>query len=208
MQPDRLAWAIVGTVGLQGLQGSPIQASGEVALAVWRHLVRSLGLEAEMEPASPPGFHPGRTARVSVDGEIVGYVGELHPRTAEAFDITGRVAVGELDLAPLLAATPPVQAASPSVFPPIDFDLSFVCPPDVGAGDLVVATTAAGGDLVERARVFDEYRGPGLDEGERALAVSYRLRAPNRTLSSEEVAPVRQAMIEAAADLGCTLRGA
>jgi phenylalanyl-tRNA synthetase beta chain len=208
MQPERLAWAIVGAVGLQGLQGSQIQASGEVALAVWRHLARSLGLDMGVEPASPPGYHPGRTARVSVDGKTVGHVGELHPRTAASFDLTGRVAVGELELSHLLAATPPVQAASPSVFPPIDFDLSFVCPPGLGAADLVEATTKAGGDLVERARVFDEYRGPGLDEGERALAIRYRLRAPDRTLTNEEVAPVRQAMIEAAAELGCELRGA
>ncbi|MGH8945590.1 MAG: phenylalanine--tRNA ligase subunit beta, partial [Acidimicrobiia bacterium] len=208
MQPERLAWAIVGGVGIRSLKGSQIEASGEVSLAVWRHLARSLGVGAEVHPASLPGFHPGRTARVTVGGETVGHVGELHPGAAAAFDLSGRVAVAELDLAPLLAPVPPVMTASPSLFPPIDFDLSFVCPPDVSAALLVEVTTAGGGDLVESARVFDEYRGPGLEEGERALAIRYRLRAADQTLTNEAVAPVRQAMIDAAAVLGCELRGA
>lgn len=208
MQPERLAWAIVGAVGTRGLELSQIKASAEVSLAVWRHLERSLGVEGALEPASPPGFHPGRTARVAIAGETVGHVGELHPSTAAAFDLEGRVAVAELELTPLLAAVPPVIAASPSVFPPVDFDLSFVCPPELSAASLLDATAAAGGEMVESVRVFDEYRGPGLEAGQRALAIRYRLRAPDRTLNNEEVAPVRQSMIEAATALGCELRGA
>lgn len=207
-QPEHLAWALIGGVGLSGLQGSSHQASAEVSLAVWRHLAHSLGIEADMEPASPPGLHPGRTAQVRLGDRVIGYVGELHPRTAEVFDLSGRVAVGEVELGPLLAPTRPIIATSPSVFPPIDFDLSFVCPPEVTARDLLRVTTETGGGLVESARVFDEYRGPGLEEGQRALAIRYRLRAADRTLSNEELAPVRRAMIDAAADLGCQLRGA
>jgi phenylalanyl-tRNA synthetase beta chain len=207
-QPEHLAWAVVGGVGIRRLEGSQLDSSAEVSLAVWRHLARSLGVEAAVKPASPPGFHPGRTASILIDGDVIGHVGELHPATATAFDLSGRVAVAELDLDPLLAPVPPVVAASPSVFPPIDFDLSFVCPSGVGAGSVLEATIGAGGDLVEWARVFDEYQGPGLEEGERALAIRYRLRAPDRTLTNEEVAPVRQAMIDAAAALGCGLRGA
>lgn len=207
-QPERLAWAMVGGVGIRRLEGTESSASAELSLAVWRHLGRSLGIDSALEPASPPGFHPGRTARVIIGGEAIGHVGELHPGAAAAFELSGRVAVAELELAPLLAPVAPVMGLSPSVFPPIDFDLSFVSPPGVGASVLVEATTGAGEDLVEWARVFDEYRGPGLEEGERALAIRYRLRAPDRTLTNEEVAPVRQAMIEAAAALGCELRGA
>ncbi len=209
LQPDHLAWAMIGGVGIRQLDAEEIEASAQVSLAVWRHLARSLRIDDfVLEPASPPGYHPGRTAQVRVGDRVIGHVGELHPGTAAAFDLTARVAVAELDLDPLLAAVPPVVAESPSVFPPVDFDLSFVCGPDVNAAQLLEVTTAAAEGLLESAWVFDEYRGPGVGVGERALAIRYRLRAPDRTLTNEEVAPVRAAMIEAAARLGGELRGA
>jgi phenylalanyl-tRNA synthetase beta chain len=61
---------------------------------------------------------------------------------------------------------------------------------------------------VESARVFDVFRGPGVESGHRALAIRYRLRAPDHTLTNEEVQPVRQAMVAAAEALGARLRGA
>ena len=127
---------------------------------------------------------------------------------ARAYEIPGRVAIAELDLDPLLARVELRQAVSPSVFPPVDFDLSFL----VDAGSPMRTWSqrrhAAGNGLVESARVFDVFTGSGIAEGERAVAIRYRLRAPDRTLTNEEVAPVRQAMIDAASALGAKLRGA
>jgi phenylalanyl-tRNA synthetase beta chain len=94
------------------------------------------------------------------------------------------------------------------VFPHVDFDLSFVLPADLAVGRLIEATTEAGADLVESARVFDVFRGPGVDEGSRAVAIRYRLRPADHTLTNEEVSPVRQSMISAAEQLGARLRGA
>jgi phenylalanyl-tRNA synthetase beta chain len=73
---------------------------------------------------------------------------------------------------------------------------------------LLEATSDAGNSLLESAHVFDEFKGAGIGEGERAVAIRYRLRAPDRTLTNEEVSPVREAMIEAARALGAQLRGA
>ncbi|MGH8942777.1 MAG: phenylalanine--tRNA ligase subunit beta, partial [Acidimicrobiia bacterium] len=97
---------------------------------------------------------------------------------------------------------------SPSVFPHVDFDLSFLVPADLAVGRLIEATTGAGSDLVESARVFDVFRGPGVDEGSRAVAIRYRLRSADHTLTNEEVSPVRQSMISAAEQFGARLRGA
>jgi phenylalanyl-tRNA synthetase beta subunit len=94
---------------------------------------------------------------------------------------------------------------SVSTFPHVDFDLSFDMPANLLAAD-VVAATASASVLAERADVFDEYRHP--ETGDRSLAIRYRLRAPDRTLESDEIASVRIRMIEAAADLGASLRGA
>ena len=155
-----------------------------------------------------PGFHPGRSAAVRLGESIIGHVGELSPRANRNFEIPGRVAIGELDLEPLLARVAPVIGVSPSVFPHVDFDLSFLMPADLAVGRLIDATTAAGADLVESARVFDVFVGPGVDQGSRAVAIRYRLRSTDHTLTNEEVSPVRQDMISAAEGLGARLRGA
>jgi phenylalanyl-tRNA synthetase beta chain len=94
------------------------------------------------------------------------------------------------------------------VFPHVEFDLSFLVPTDIEVGSLIQATVAAGSSLVEEAGVFDEFRGPGVEGGHRAIAIRYRLRADDHTLSNEEVSPVRAAMIDAAESLGARLRGA
>jgi phenylalanyl-tRNA synthetase beta chain len=186
-----------------------IEADASYSLAVLRHLLATLRIGgAEITRGETTGFHPGRTAVVTLDGAVVGHVGELSPGAARAFDLPARVGLAELDLGPFLAPVPLKPAVTPSQFPPVDFDLSFVVPRDTATADLVAATTHAADDMVESARVFDEFRGGGLGEGERAIAIRYRLRAPDRTLSNEEVAPVRSAMIAAGEALGARLRGA
>jgi phenylalanyl-tRNA synthetase beta chain len=208
-QTERIAWVLVGPVGTSVLGEDRLEADAAYSLAVLKHLLAKLRIEGvEVVSGGTAGFHPGRTATVKLDGAVVGHVGELTPGAARAFDLPGRVALAELDLTPLLAPVPLKPAVTPSPFPPVDFDLSFVVSGDIATADLVAATSGAGDDMVESARVFDEFRGGDLGEGERAIAISYRLRALDRTLTNEEVAPVRSAMIAAGEGLGARLRGA
>jgi phenylalanyl-tRNA synthetase beta chain len=208
-QRSALAWVIVGGVGPRLLGQEPPAADAQVSLSVLRHVMAVLGhREFAVEPAEAPGYHPGRSASVRLGNAPIGHVGELSPRANREFDIPGRVAIGELDLQALLARVDPVMAVSPSVFPHVDFDLSFLVPADLAVGRLIEATIGAGTDLVESAHVFDVFRGPGIDEGSRAVAIRYRLRATDHTLTNEEVSPVRQVMIAAAEELGARLRGA
>lgn len=205
-QPDRLGFVVAGPFGPSELSGAGRPADVFVASAVWRLISRRLALtDWELRPGESPGFHPGRCAEVVLRGRVVGTVGELHPTTIAAYGIEGRVAAGELDLAPLVAPVPPPQLDSPSPFPHVEFDLAFLVLPSTAAAELVSVTSVAGGELVESARVFDEY--VGKDGGRRSLAVRYVLRAPDRTLTNEEVAPIRRSMVEAAESLGAELRG-
>lgn len=208
LQFDRLGWAIVGDVGLRSLDGAQEEADAWTSLGIWRRLCESLDIETTLTAASPAGFHPGRTATVTVGDVVVGYVGELAPAVARAFDIDARVAVAEVDLAPILAARPHPPASSPSPFPHVDFDLSFLVPVTMSAADLVGVTAEASSGLVEDVRVFDEFRGDVLGPDLKALAINYRLRAPDRTLDQKEIGTVRQAMIDAASGIGARLRGA
>ena len=117
------------------------------------------------------------------------------------------MAVAELDLDALLAPTDHKESKAPSVFPFVDFDLSFLVSDDLSVGELLKTTRSAAGDWVESASVFDEFRGEAVGSDTRAVAIHYRLRARDRTLTNEEITPIRDAMIEAAAGLGATLRG-
>lgn len=208
-QVERLAWSVVGDVGLRLMGRAQTEADGNVSLAIWSRIARALHLrDVALTPDSRPGYHPGRCARVILGDRVVGHVGELSPRAARAFEIAGRVAIGELDLEPILERVSPVVGHMPSVYPHVDFDLSFLVHVELPVGTLVTTTTAAAGDLIEKASVFDEFRGESLGSDKKALAIRYRLRAPDRTLESEEIARVRDAMIKAAGGIGATLRGA
>jgi phenylalanyl-tRNA synthetase beta chain len=176
---------------------------------VFRHAASALGLDHfDLTPTTPPGYHPGRVASVVLNGLTIGHVGELSPALAREYEIPGRVAVAELDLEPLLAPVGLRQAVSPSVYPHVDFDLSFLIPMDLSVESVIRASVEAGAGLVETSRVFDQFQGPGVEEGKRAVAISYRLRSDDHTLSNEEVKPVREAMITAAESVGARLRGA
>ncbi|MFS8495250.1 MAG: phenylalanine--tRNA ligase subunit beta [Actinomycetes bacterium] len=206
-QPVRIAFASVGVVGPADLSGRGLTADGLVAAALVRRLAAGLGLRLELHQDAAPGFHPTRTARITADGELVGYVGELHPYTARAFDIEDRVAAGELDLERLLAARRDPEFRPISPYPPADFDLSFEVAADLPAAALAAAIRTGGGELVERVDVFDEFRGGNLALDRKSLAFSVRLRAPDRTLTADEIGEVREAMIRAAAAHDAVLRG-
>lgn len=208
-QPDRLAFVMVGDFGEGGLAGSGRPVDAHTAMAVWEALASRVGLAgAAARPTRAPGFHPGRCVEIVLDGSVVGVVGEIHPATARAYDLGERVAAGDLDLARLSRPVGRPLVLAPSVFPPVEFDLAFIVGPTVAAADLVAVTTAPAAELVETARVFDEYRGEGLGPDRRSLAIRFVLRAPDRTLTSDDVVPVRKAMVEAAVGrLGAELRG-
>ncbi len=204
-QPLRLGFAVFGVSGGLELGGSGRPTDAYTATAITRLIAAGLDLEIVLRGTTYPGFHPGRCAEVVLGGSVVGHVGEIHPSVARHYDLGGRVVAGELDLPALVGPTPRPQLVTPSVFPRSEFDLAFVIDRDVPSADLVATTVAAAGELVESAEVFDEYR--GLEDGRKSLAIHYVLRAPDHTLSGEEVTPVRTAMIEAAAASGATLRG-
>ncbi len=206
-QVDRIAWVVVGRIGPEAIEMSGLAADGAVSLGIWARIATEMGVDSALTPVAAPGHHPGRTAEVSVDGTVIGLVGELSPAAARSWDLPGRVAVAELDLDPLIQPVPPVFGRSPSVFPHVDFDLSFVVSDETLSADLIAATTMAVRGMVESVRVFDLFRDPSLGEGKKALAIRYRLRAPDRTLRPEEIAGHRQAMIEAATAIGARLRG-
>ncbi|MDX1690635.1 MAG: phenylalanine--tRNA ligase subunit beta [Acidimicrobiia bacterium] len=199
-QPEHLAFATVGAVpGPAWSHGGEVRdwtdATGLVAT-----LGEALGLDLHVRQTSRPGFHPGRCADVVLDGAVIGTVGEIHPRVAARFDVTGRVAAGELDLTSVLQRPPHRVFVTPSPYPPVVFDLAFDLPAEVPAADLVRAVRDAGGEHLERAVLFDVFTGPPLEQGRKSLGVRLTYRDPGRTLTDEELGPVRDSIAAAVAD--------
>ncbi len=170
---------------------------GEAGVPSW-----SLG-----DPLDPP-FHPGRSASILVGDAVAGRIGELLPRAAAAFDIEGRVSVGELDVAALLGGTgKEFVVRDVPRFPPVRRDLAFVVPEGTPAGEIQLALEEAAGDILGDCVLFDVFRGGSLPEGTKSLAFTLDLRAPDRTLTGEEADPVVERIVARLRDdLGAELR--
>ena len=207
-QPERLGLLATGRLGGSGLGITHLPVNFYTVSAAWRALSHHLDLgDWRLEPVEAAGWHPARAARLVLDDKTVGIMGEVHPGVVRRAELSGRVIAMELDLDPLIADRKHWQFRPPSVFPPYTFDMAFEAPEELAADDLVAATGEAAGDLLESARVFDEFRGKPLGEGRKSLAVNYTLRAPDRTLSSEETQAALRSMADAALRIGADLRG-
>jgi phenylalanyl-tRNA synthetase beta chain len=180
-----------------------VVADAVVAKRVFDLVVQEFGSAAVLSPSAGPGMHPTRSAAVS-DG--LGWVGEVDPAVLEAWGIEGRVGWIELDLERFLPHEPAYKQARPvSKFPSSDIDLAFAVPDDVPAGVVEAALRDAAGDLLQSVALFDVYR--GLGDGRRSLAYRLRFQAQDRTLTDEDVATVRQRVIESVQDAAsATLR--
>ncbi len=208
-QPDQLGFAAIGTLGLASLDGQERPVDVFTGTALWRLICQQMGLgSAQIHQASIAALHPGRGAEVQIDGIPVGFVGELHPAVARSYGLAGRIVVGEFDVDHIVLERPTWEFSEPSVFPLTEFDLAFEYPRDEPAARLTEVTSAAAGALLEAAVVFDEFSGGSLEPGRRSLAIRFTLRAPDRTLTGEEVAKIRDRMIKAAGEIGAVLRGA
>ena len=155
--------------------------------------------DLSLEAGATDGLHPTRTARiVDRDGQTVGWVGEVDPAVVEAFDVPGRVAWIEADLALLLPTERVyVQSQTVSKLPSSDIDLAFVVGDDVPAAAVESTLREAGGALLVGLRLFDVFRGGHVPEGSRSLAYRLRFQAADRTLTEADLAEARTRCIAA-----------
>jgi phenylalanyl-tRNA synthetase beta chain len=178
------------------------------ASALVAAVLDTLRVEWTVAPASWPFLHPGRSAEVRAGDVRLGFVGEVHPLVAANWDIEQPVAAFALDLGKIIAAVPSTAGYADVVsYPPLRQDLAVILPADVPAGRAAEVIRRAGGSLLTGAEVFDVYTGAQVGEGRRSLAFALTFRAADRTLTDEDVAPVRDAIVAALRDeLGGELR--
>jgi phenylalanyl-tRNA synthetase beta chain len=161
-----------------------------------------------LEPDERPFLHPGRTASILAgDERKLGWIGEVHPLVARAWDLEGAVTAFEFDFDLLAELAPRVPRFEPlSPYPSVTQDIAVVVDDDVLAAEVEAAVHEGGGDLLERVTLFDVYRGEQVGEGKKSLALRLEFRAPDRTLTDEEVAERRAAIERELDELGGKLR--
>ncbi len=161
------------------------------ALAVLAALAIPLG-GLQTVPGGPAFLHPGRSATLRLGPKAaVGFFGELHPKVMDAMGIAGPLAVFEiiLDALPLPKSRP--TRAKPRLervdLMPVERDFAFVVDEAVAAADILKAVRAVDRAVIAEAGVFDVYRGAGIGEGRKSVAVSVTLQPRDRTLTDAEL---------------------
>jgi phenylalanyl-tRNA synthetase beta chain len=160
----------------------------------------------DYEVAIHPALHPGRSARVSLAGQPLGWIGELHPKWVQQCELPRAPVVFELDVAPLLALAMP-RYDEISKFPAVERDLSMIFPESASAAAIEQAVERAKPALVRAVKLFDLYRGKGVPEGEKSLAFRVVMQDTARTLTDADVASAMakiRAILEA--EFGARLR--
>ncbi len=163
-------------------------------------LLRAGGVSGafSFQSATHPALHPGQTARVVRDGRPVGWVGRLHPDVERRLGLTYSAVVFELETESGLAAVVP-RHGEISRFPAVRRDLAVVVAEDVTVQSLLDTVRASAGALLTGLVVFDIYRGRGITEGFKSVAIGLNLQDLSRTLTDEDTDAVVARVV---ADLG------
>jgi phenylalanyl-tRNA synthetase beta chain len=206
-QPLHLGLLVCGDRERAGWWGPGRAATWSDAVEAVREVAEALGVEVHVRSAAVAPWHPGRCAEVLVGDEPIGHAGELHPKVCQSFGLPPRSAAAEFDLGRLLELATPVTSPEFSTFPVAKIDLALVVADTVAAADLQSTLAEGAGGLLESIRLFDVYTGEQVGPGRRSLAFALRLRAPDRTLTDEEVAAARSSAVALAEERhGAVLR--
>ena len=217
-------WTVKGVFQpnrIGGLAWGPVcdDQWGQTSRAVDFHDVKadieSLFAPVEVQTRRPqdpiPAMHPGRSAEVLVNGQVIGVLGELHPRIVQRLELSSPPVVFEVLLDSLL--TSPFPATHDvSRFPPVIRDLALLVSRDTPAGAILARLSALKdqikqGSWIRNIKCFDEYRGKGLSDKEKSLAFRFILQSPETTLQDAEVdALMSQIMQAMQSDFGARIR--
>ncbi|MBO7702145.1 MAG: phenylalanine--tRNA ligase subunit beta, partial [Eggerthellaceae bacterium] len=189
----RVAAVLAGAMGDPAWNVTPAAFDFFDGKGIVESLARELALPKMRYKAIPaeeaPFLQPGRAAEVYSGGTKLGWVGELHPLAVDAFEATAPVVAFELDMEALgKSARIARDYVDVPEFPPVDMDIALVVNEDVTNERLVQCITSAGGKLLSDVRLFDVYRDDArLGAGKKSMAYALTFRAPDRTLTGEEV---------------------
>ena len=164
--------------------------------------------KVEYDPNAGKSFlHPGRQANVVYDGEVIGYLGEVHPVVCDNYDIGTRVYVAVIDMPHVVAhATFDTIYTGIAKFPAVTRDISMVVPKEVLAGDIEKMIRQRGGKKLEDLSLFDIYEGEQIKAGFKSMAYSLVFRDKEKTLEDDEVNAAMKKILNGLESLNIELR--
>jgi phenylalanyl-tRNA synthetase beta chain len=201
-----------GGLGPRSWRGEHLEADFFAAKALLAGMLERFHVSWHVESGEWPFLHPGRSAKVlalTPAGEALtlGFIGELHPLVAKEWELE-RTAAFAVDLGKLAVAAPELIGFEAfGAFPVLRQDIAVTLPLEVSADTLLEAVHEAGGRMLDEADIFDVYTGAQVGEGRRSLALALSFRSLERTLTDEDVAPVREKVLRVVEQLGGELRG-
>ncbi|WP_144547878.1 phenylalanine--tRNA ligase subunit beta [Bacillus sp. X1(2014)] len=209
-EKEHLAAAITGLWSSHSWQGEKKAVDFFVIKGILEGVFAKLGLleQVQFVQAQVDGMHPGRTADVLLNGEKIGFIGQVHPTVQKELDLKDTY-VFELSLKPVLEAeTPALQYQAIPRFPSITRDIALVVNRETVSGTLKEIIVTAGAPLLKEAEVFDLYEGDKMEAGKKSIAFSLKYVDPERTLTDEEVTKIHNRVLAALEEkAGAVLRG-
>lgn len=177
---------------------------------VVEELFDKLGMheKAEYDPSDKKSFlHPGRQADIVYHGNVIGYLGEIHPTVAANYAIKERVYVAVLDMPYVVEyASFDSKYRGIAKFPAVTRDLSMVVPKEVLAGDIEKVFDEKGGQYLERYALFDIYEGAQIKRGYKSIAYTLTFRAQDKTLEDADIQNAMNKILKKLEELGIELR--
>jgi len=192
-QPMRVAACAFGPA-LEEQWGVPTRSVDfyDVKADLQRVLPRS---EARFEPGAHPALHPGRSARVLLEGVPIGWLGELHPSWQQKYELPATPILFEVDAEPLQRVDLAAFAEVPK-FPAVSRDLSILVPETVAIQAILDDLAVHKPVQVDSIRLFDLYRGPGVENGKKSLAFRVLLQDTQKTMTDPEVESAVAQLVE------------
>lgn len=174
------------------------------------NFLRRAGMSGRLEYEARAGksfLHPGRQARISYEGSVIGFLGEIHPAVADNYDLGARTYVAVIDIPSILGyCTFDRKYSGVAKFPAVMRDLSMVVPKKVKIGEIEHMIRQRGGMLLEEVRLFDVYEGSQIEAGYKSVAFSVTFRAADRTLSEADITGVMKKILNGLESMGIVLR--
>lgn len=161
------------------------------------------------DPKAGKNFlHPGRQANIMYGGEVIGYMGEVHPDVADTYQIGERSYVAVIDMPAIMDKVSfEIKYQGLAKFPAVTRDISMVMPKEILVGAVEEVIEKRGGKLLESYKLFDIYEGSQIKDGYKSVAYSITFRSKEKTLEDKDVNEVMEKILKALSELGIELRG-
>lgn len=198
---ETFAFAISGLVAEKDFQTQPVPVDFFYAKGIVEALAEKLNLDIDfVAEKGLNSMHPGRTASILLDGEVIGFVGQVHPQTVKNYGIP-ETYVAEINLTAVEASLKPSRTFQEIIkFPAVSRDMALLLPAETTHKEVVSAIESAGVKRLTNIKLFDVYAGTNIEEGKKSMAYSLTFQNPEASLTDEEVAKfmekISQALLE------------